>query len=365
MKVPFVDLKPMHLPLYEEMHQAFNTVLENSWFIGGENDKSFEDQFADYIGADYAVGCGNGLDALMLIMKGLGIGPGDEVILPANTFIASALAVSYTGAKPVLVDPILETANIDPCRIEEAITSNTKAILPVHLYGQPAEMKQIMDIAKKHNLFVVEDAAQAHGAAYYGKKVGSFGDGAGFSFYPGKNLGALGDAGIALLKDEEVAKRTRAYGNYGSEVKYKHVFQGNNSRLDEMQAAFLRVKLKHLNEWNDERRRIANKYLEGIQNPLISLPVVIDGADHVWHIFAIRTSERDRLQKYLEESGISTNIHYPIPVHLQKAYEDLGYHEGDFPVAEELSRTELSLPMYYGMSDAQIQFVIDKLNQFH
>lgn len=226
-------------------------------------------------------------------------------------------------------------------------------------------MNEIMEIAKKHNLYVVEDAAQAHGATYFGKKVGTFGDGAGFSFYPGKNLGALGDAGAAVLKDPEVARRVRTFGNYGSEIKYKHDLLGNNSRLDEMQAAFLRIKLKHLDRWNEERKNIARKYLEGIKNPLIHLPEVIEGADPVWHIFAIRTAERDHLKDCLEEKGIGTNIHYPIPVHLQKAYADLGYQKGDFPAAEEIASTELSLPMYYGMTDEQIQYVIDQLNDFH
>lgn len=365
MKVPFVDLKPSHEEIRDELNQAFASTLDQSWFIGGENDQKFEEEFSQFIGDVYTVGCGNGLDSLMLILKALGIGEGDEVIVPANTFIASALAVSYAGAKPVLVDPILETGNIDPAKIEDAITSRTKAILPVHLYGQPAQMNEIMEIAKKHNLYVVEDAAQAHGATYFGKKVGAFGDGAGFSFYPGKNLGALGDAGAAVLKDPEVARRVRTFGNYGSEIKYKHDLLGNNSRLDEMQAAFLRIKLKHLDRWNEERKNIARKYLEGIKNPLIHLPEVIEGADPVWHIFAIRTAERDHLKDCLEEKGIGTNIHYPIPVHLQKAYADLGYQKGDFPAAEEIASTELSLPMYYGMTDEQIQYVIDQLNDFH
>lgn len=364
MEVPFVDLRPAHANIHDELTAAFEDTLEQSWFIGGKNDQAFENEFSEYVGQGYTVGCGNGLDALMLILKALGIGEGDEVILPANTFIATALAASYAGAKPVLIDPILETANIDPPKIEQAITPRTKAIMAVHLYGQPAQMKEIMEIAERHHLYVIEDAAQAHGAAYYGQKVGTFGDGAGFSFYPGKNLGALGDAGAAVVKDPEIARTVRTIGNYGSEVKYKHDLQGNNSRLDEMQAAFLRIKLKHLDEWNEERRRIAQRYMEGITNPKIRLPKVIDGACPVWHIFAIRTDERDRLKNYLEEKGIGTNIHYPIPIHLQKAYADLGYHKGDFPAAEEIANTELSLPMYYGMTEDQIQYVIDQLNRF-
>ena len=293
-----------------------------------------------------------------------GIKEGDEVIVPSNTYIATALAVTYVGATPVFVEPDIRTFNIDPERIEAAITGRTKAIMPVHLYGQPCDMDPIMEIAEKHNLYVVEDCAQAHGATYKGKKIGSFGNAAGFSFYPGKNLGALGDAGATVTDDDELAKKVRALGNYGSDYKYHHIYQGNNSRLDEMQAAFLAAKLPHLDKMNAERRRIAEKYLKGIKNAEVILPYVPDYTNPVWHIFGIRCERREELEKWLNNAGIGTNKHYPIPMHLQECYKNLGFHEGDYPIAEEISRTELSLPMYYGMTEEEIQYVIDKINEF-
>ena len=259
---------------------------------------------------------------------------------------------------------ISEPFNIDPAKIEEKITANTKAIMPVHLYGQPCDMDPIMEIASKHNLYVVEDCAQAHGALYKGKKIGSFGDASGFSFYPGKNLGALGDAGATVTNRKDIADKVRALGNYGSDYKYHHIYKGNNSRLDELQAAFLAAKLPSLEKVNVERRRIAQLYLEGIRHPDVILPYVMEEALPVWHIFAIRSSRRDELEKYLQNQGITTGKHYPIPMHLQECYKDLGFTEGDFPIAEEISATQLSLPMFYGMTDEQIQYVISVLNNF-
>ena len=364
MKIPFVTFKPLEKELDKELRAAFERVYTRSWYIEGQEDQAFEEAFASYCDRKYCVGVGNGLDALFLSLKALGIKSGDEVIVPSNTYIATALAVTYVGATPVFVEPDIKTFNIDPARIEEAITDKTKAIMPVHLYGQSCDMDPIMEIAGRHNLYVVEDCAQAHGAKYKGKVIGSFGKAAGFSFYPGKNLGALGDAGAMVTDDEDLAKKVRALGNYGSDYKYHHILQGNNSRLDEMQAAFLAAKLPHLNQVNVERRRIAQKYLDGINNPEIILPYVPEYATPVWHIFGIRCQRRDELEKFLNDAGIGTNKHYPIPMHLQECYKELGFKKGDFPIAEEISATELSIPMYYGMTEEEIQYVIDKINEF-
>ena len=364
MKVPFVSFLPMEKELNSELRGAFDRVFEASWYIEGKEDEQFEAEFAEFCGAKYCVGVGNGLDALMLALKGLGIGDGDEVIVPSNTYIATALAVTYVGATPVFVEPDIRTFNIDPSKIEEKITSKTKAIMPVHLYGQLCDMDPIMEIAKKHNLFIVEDCAQAHGATYKGKKAGSFGDAAGFSFYPGKNLGALGDAGATVTSNEKLAGMIRAYGNYGSDYKYHHIYKGNNSRLDELQAAFLRAKLGHLDRMNEDRRRIASRYLDGMKNDKVVLPYVREDCVPVWHIFGVRCQERDVLEKHLNEKGIGTNKHYPIPMHMQECYADLGIKEGELPIAEEISRTELSLPIYYGMTDEQIDYVINAINTF-
>lgn len=364
MKVPFVTFKPLEKELDSEIRSAFERVYANSWYIGGKEDESFEKAFADYCDTKYCVGTGNGLDSLMLILKALEIHEGDEVIVPSNTYIATALAVTYAGAKAIFVEPDIMTYNIDPAKIEEKITPKTKAIIVVHLYGQPADMDSIMKIAKRHNLCIVEDCAQAHGAKYKGKRIGSFGDAAGFSFYPGKNLGALGDAGAVTTNNKELADKIRALGNYGSDYKYHHIYKGNNSRLDEIQAAFLSAKLPTLDKVNDNRRATAQKYLKGINNPEVILPYVIPDVEPVWHIFAIRSNKRNDLEKFLNDKGIGTNKHYPIPMHLQKAYEDLEIKEGQLPIAEEISRTELSIPMYYGMTDSEIQYVIDSINEF-
>ena len=364
MKIPFVSFLPMERELNEELKNAFERVFSRSWYIEGKEDETFEKAFAAFCGVQYCVGVGNGLDALMLGLKALGIGDGDEVIVPSNTYIATALAVTYVGAKPVFVEPDIRTFNINPTLIEAAITNKTKAIMPVHLYGQACDMDPIMDIAEKNNLFVVEDCAQAHGATYRGKMVGTFGDVAGFSFYPGKNLGALGDAGAVVTSNKELATKIRALGNYGSDFKYHHIYKGNNSRLDEMQAAFLTVKLPHLNRMNEERRRIARLYTEGINNPQIVTPFVLEDCVPVWHIYGIRCTKRDALEKHLKEKGIGTNKHYPIPMHLQECYKDLGLSKGMLPIAEEISSTELSIPMFYGMTEDEVQYVIDAINEF-
>ena len=364
MNIPFVTFLPMEKELNDDIRGAFDRVFTRSWYIEGVEDEAFEKAFAEYCGVKYCVGVGNGLDALMLALKALGIGEGDEVIVPSNTYIATALAVTYVGAMPVFVEPDIRTFNINPKLIESRITEKTKAIMPVHLYGQACDMDPIMDVARKYSLKVVEDCAQAHGATYKGRKVGTFGDAAGFSFYPGKNLGALGDAGATVTNNEELADKIRALGNYGSDYKYHHIHKGNNSRLDELQAAFLGAKLPHLERMNMERRRIAAKFTEGISNPKVITPYVLPDCVPVWHIYGIRCAERDALEKHLNEKGIGTNKHYPIPMHLQECYRDLNIPQGALPIAEEISATELSIPMYYGMTDDEIERVIESINSF-
>jgi len=364
MKIPFVTFLPMEKELNDDIRSAFERVFTRSWYIEGIEDQTFEKMFSEYCDTKYCVGVGNGLDALMLALKAFGIGEGDEVIVPSNTYIATALAVTYVGATPVFVEPDIRTYNIDPNLIEKAITERTKAIMPVHLYGQACEMDPILNIAKKFNLKVIEDCAQAHGATYKGRKVGSFGDAAGFSFYPGKNLGALGDAGAVVTSDECVAEKIRALGNYGSDYKYHHIYKGNNSRLDEIQAAFLATKLPHLDRMNIQRRKIAQMYTERIHNPRVVTPYVISECVPVWHIYGIRCKDRDELEKHLNIKGISTNKHYPIPMHLQECYKDLNIPMGSLPIAEEISATELSLPMYYGMTEDEVQYVVDAINEF-
>lgn len=364
MKIPFVTFLPMERELDKELRGAFDRIYTRSWYIEGVEDEAFEKAFADYCCTKYCVGVGNGLDALMLSLKALGIGEGDEVIVPSNTYIATALAVTYVGATLVFVEPDIKTFNIDPARIETAITDKTKAIMPVHLYGQACDMDPIMHIARKHNLKVVEDCAQAHGATYKGQKVGTFGDAAGFSFYPGKNLGALGDAGAVVTNDKDLADKIRALGNYGSDYKYHHIYKGNNSRLDELQAAFLAAKLPHLERMNEDRRKIAKMYTEGIKNSKVIVPFVPDYCIPVWHIYGIRCTDRDGLERHLNEKGVGTNKHYPIPMHLQDCYKDLNQPKGAYPIAEEISATELSIPMYFGMKDDEIQYVIDSINSF-
>ncbi len=364
MKIPFVSFEAMHKEIEKDIKEKFNEVYKKNWFIRGNEVAEFEKEFAEYCGAKYCIGCGNGLDALLLILKAYGIGKGDEVIVPSNTFIATVLAITYSGASPVLVEPDIVNYNIDIHKIEDKISKKTKAIIAVHLYGQPAPMNLIKEIADKYDLKVIEDAAQAHGATYYGVKAGNLGDAAGFSFYPGKNLGALGDAGAVVTNDKKLADKVKALGNYGSDYKYHHIYQGYNTRLDEIQAAFLRIKLKKLDNWNKERNLIANIYLKNIDNPKIILPEKLDGATHVFHVFAIRCNERDRLASYLEKAGIKTNRHYPIPIHKQKAYADCNLGQEIFPVAEEISETELSIPLYYGMNDTEVNYIVKTINGF-
>ncbi len=357
--VPFVSFEAMHKEIKQEVTEKFKKVYAKNWFIQGEECRAFEEEFADYCNVKYCIGCGNGLDALFLILKGYGIGEGDEVIVPSNTFIATVLAVSHTGATPVFVEPELSSYNINPTLIEKQITERTKAVIAVHLYGQPAKMDEISAIAKKYNLKVIEDAAQAHGAEYKGKKAGSLGDAAGFSFYPGKNLGALGDGGAVVTNDGQLADKIRALGNYGSDYKYHHIYPGYNSRLDEIQAAFLRIKLKYLDRWNDDRIKTAQKYLSGITNPDIILPKIMPEVKHVFHIFSLRSKKREDLITKLNKYGIGTNKHYPTPIHLQEAYRNLNIEQGSLPLAEEISETQFSIPMYYGMNEEEVKVVID------
>lgn len=365
MEIPFATVKNIHLEIQHEMQKKFEEVYNKHWFIHGEEDREFEKEFAAFCNVEYCIGCGTGLDAISLILKAMGIGAGDEVIIPSNTFIATALAVSYAGAIPVLVEPNIETYTINPLKIEEKITRKTKAIIAVHLYGRVADMDPILNIAQKYQLKVIEDAAQAHGATYKGKIVGSLGDAAAFSFYPGKNLGALGDGGAVTTNDFELASKIRMLGNYGSKEKYHHEFLGTNSRLDELQAGFLRIKLSHLKDWNDERSNIAKQYLSGITNDKIILPLPSNSEYYnVWHLFVVRTKYRDELERYLEKRGIGTTKHYPIPIHKQGAYEKTSLSKEYLPIAEEISRTVLSIPMYNGMRNEEIQYVIESINNF-
>lgn len=366
MKVPFVSLSSMHSEIRDELDAAYEQVVDSGIFIRNEEVHRFEREYADYCNTRYCVGVGNGLDAIYLVLRALEIGKGDEVIVPSNTFIATALAVSYVGAVPVFVEPQIENYNIDVNLIEDKITSNTKAIIAVHLQGRPADMDTINEIARRYGLWVIEDAAQAHGAEYKGKKVGSLSDAAAFSFYPGKNLGALGDGGCVVTNNEHIAKKINALSNYGSEVKYTHIYQGCNSRLDELQAAFLRVKLNYLDKWNQYRNYVADMYFRGITNPQIILPPQSDSDyKHIYHVYAVRCKERDRLEMYLKERNIDTVKHYPIPIHLQKAYMEMKIKKGTLKIAEEISSTELSIPMYYGITREQIEYVIDAINRFH
>lgn len=360
MKIPYGTVRHIHDELRNEINSAFESVLDSEWYIRGKECEAFEREFAEYCGAKHAVGCGNGLDAITIALLAYGIGPGDEVIVPAFTFVATAIAVERTGATPVLVDVEKETTLINPELIENAMTEKTKAIVPVHLYGQPVDICKIEKIAKKNNLVTIYDSAQAHGATYMGKGIGSYGDAVCFSFYPGKNLGALGDGG-GIVTNSDKYELMRAVGNYGSEVRYHHDVEGMNSRLDEIQAAFLRVKLKNLDKVNLERKRIAEKYLKEINNKDVVLPVVKNG-DHVWHIFPIHSEKRDKTVGYLSQKGIETNIHYPVPIHLQKSFKKYGLKEGSFPITEWLAKTELSLPLYYGMTDEEIDYVINTVN---
>ena len=358
MKVPFLDFQAPYLELKAELDAAYQRVMESGWYILGKEVEAFETEFAVYCETKYCIGVGNGLEALHLILRAMEIGVGDEVIVPANTYIASWLAVSQVGATLVPVEPDEKTHNINPSLIENAITDRTKAIMAVHLYGQPADMDTINEIAARHNLKVIEDAAQGHGARYKNRRVGSLGDAAGFSFYPTKNLGAIGDAGAVTTNNAELADKIRLLRNYGSRVKYENEIQGYNSRLDELQAAFLRVKLAKLDEWNARRVKIAEKYLKTLsKNPHLMLPFVPDWAEPVWHLFVVRHPNRYNLEQHLRKNGIATLIHYPIPPHLSDAYAGEGWHLDSFPVSERLSREILSLPIGSHLNDQQIEAV--------
>jgi dTDP-4-amino-4,6-dideoxygalactose transaminase len=362
-QVPFLDLKELYLEIKKEIDAAYHRVMESGWYILGEEVEAFEKEFGEYCDVKDCIGVGNGLDALHLIIRAMDIGPGDEVIVPANTYIATWLAVSYAGATPIPVEPDEKTYNVDPNRIEEAITPRTRAILPVHLYGQPADMDPILEIAGRYHLKVIEDAAQAHGARCRGKMVGGLGDAAGFSFYPGKNLGAYGDGGAVTTNDPILAKRVRALRNYGSEQKYLNKVKGLNSRFDELQAALLRVKLKYLDAWNERRHNIAHRYLENLSSTTnLILPQVPSWAESVWHLFVIRTKKRDLLQKHLEDRGIQTLIHYPVPPHRQGAYQEFSHLE--LPISERIHKEVLSIPMSPVMTDGDAVYVAKALNSF-
>jgi len=365
MNVPFLDLNAPYQELKSGLDSAYQRVMESGWFIMGAEVEAFEYEFAAYCGVKHCIGLGNGLEALHLILRAYGIGEGDEVIVPANTYIATWLAVSYAGAVPIPVEPDSRTYNLDPNLLEAAITKKTKAIMPVHLYGQPADMDPIIQIAEKYNLKVIEDAAQAHGSLYKGRLSGGLGHAASFSFYPGKNLGALGDAGAIVTNDDELAENVRMLHNYGSKVKYYHEVKGFNSRLDEMQAAFLRTKLPYLDEWNERRKKIAAYYLEHLAGlPGLILPYVPAWVTPVWHIFVVQTPRRDDLQQFLKSKGVGTLIHYPIPPHLSSAYAELGLTKGTFPVTEAIASSELSLPMGPHLSLEEAEYVVNMMRGY-
>lgn len=367
--ISFLDLKEVNAQYESELKDSFSRILKSGWYIAGNELSDFEKQFSAYCGTKHAIGVANGLDALILTLrawKELGkLKDGDEVIVQANTYIASVLAITENNLIPVLVEPNSETYNLSAESILAAITSRTKAILPVHLYGQISPMDEIIEIAKAHKLLILEDCAQSHGALLNGKKAGAWGDAAGFSFYPGKNLGALGDAGAITTNDDELADALKALRNYGSHKKYENLYQGVNSRLDELQAALLAVKLKYLDETNRRRQEIAKAYCSGIINELISLPYLPEHtSEHVWHLFVIQCDNRDKLQKFLSEKGIQTLIHYPTPPHLQHAYLELGLIEGSLPITESIHKKVLSLPMGPTLSDTEVQEVITALNEY-
>ena len=361
--IKFLDLHKINERFREEIDKRIKNIIDKGWYLLGDEDKLFEKNFAKYCGVKHCIACANGLDALNLIIRGYGFSAGDEIIVPANTYIASILAISENNCTPVLVEPDIKTYNINPDLIEEKITEKTKAIMVVHLYGQAVQMSKILELAKKYNLKVIEDSAQAHGAYYKGKRTGSLGDASGFSFYPGKNLGCMGDGGCVTTNDDELASRIRAIANYGSDRKYHHIYKGINSRLDEMQAAILDVKLPYLDSDNARRREISKYYRENIKNPEIILPEVYDENAHVWHIFPIRCEKRDELQKYLEENDIQTNIHYPTAPHKQGAYKE--WENKEYPISEEIHRTELSLPISPVLTDDEVKKVVEVLNDWH
>lgn len=370
--IPFLDLKAINTQYREELVDATTRVIESGWYIQGAEVSAFEQEFAAYCGTKHCIGVANGLDALILTLrawKELGkLKEGDEVLVPANTYIASILAITENRLVPVLVEPDLATYNICPVKAEAAVTKKTRAILPVHLYGQMADMPAIMNLAKRHKLLVLEDSAQAHGASVNGIKAGNWGDASGFSFYPGKNLGALGDAGAVTTNDDELAQTIRALGNYGSHKKYENLYQGVNSRLDEIQAAMLRVKLRYLDSEIAQRRRVAQVYMGSIANSCVTLPLVADAfpltlENHVWHLFVIRCEQRDSLQAYLSKQEIQTLIHYPIAPHQQSAYDNCNWAQGNYPITELIHKQALSLPISAVMMSDQVKTIVKKLTE--
>ncbi len=363
--IPLLDLRAQYLEYKQDFDQAYQRFMDSGWYILGKEVETFEQEFAAYIGCKHCIGVGNGLDALQMILTAMNVGQGDEVIVPANTYIASWLAVSNIGAIPIPVEPNQTTYNLDPLRIEKALTPRTKAIMPVHLYGQAVEMDLIWNIAEQYNLSIIEDAAQAHGGSYKTQKAGNLGAAGGFSFYPTKNLGAFGDAGAITTNDDALADKVRVFRNYGSRNKYENEIKGVNSRLDPMQAIFLRVKLEHLDEQNQYRKNIAARYLEYLRDiPGLGLPVVAEDVNPVWHLFVITHPERNRLHEYLEERGVNTLVHYPIPPHLSGAYKDLGYKTGDFPITEFLAERVLSIPMGPHLTSEDVDYVIENIRVF-
>jgi dTDP-4-amino-4,6-dideoxygalactose transaminase len=364
-RVPFLDLKAQYSSIKAEVNPAIQNVLDKAAFILGEEVTQFETEFGRAHDARHCCGVSSGTDGNHVVLWALGVGPGDEVIIPVNTFIATAWGATLCGATPVFVDCDIDNYNIDPKEIESKITSRTKAIVAVHLYGQPADVDPLLEIARKHSLYLVEDCAQAHLAEYKGKKVGSLSEASSFSFYPGKNLGAYGEAGAAVTNDSEVAAKFKMIRDHGADRKYYHETYGHNYRMEAIQAAVLRIKLRHLDEWTEARRRNARRYdeyLEGL--PATIRPTEMSYAKHVYHLYVIRSPHRDKLQKHLETKGISTGLHYPVPLHLQKAFHDLGYKEGDFPVAEKVAKEILSLPMYPELTEQQLKYVCDSIMEF-
>lgn len=360
--IKFLDLKKINNRYREEIDSRIKDILDKGWYLQGEENENFTKNFANFCGTKFTLGVANGLDALNLIIKAYGFGNGDEIIVPANTYIATILAISENGCIPILVEPDIKTYNINPDSIEEKITSKTKAIMVVHLYGQAVQMEKIWKIAKKYNLKIIEDSAQAHGAIYQENRTGNLGDASGFSFYPGKNLGCMGDGGAVTTNDEELFNKIKAIANYGSDRKYHHIYKGVNSRLDEIQAAVLDIKLKHLDSDNNKRREISKYYRENIKNSKIILPDTYDEKSHVWHIFAVRTQNRDEFQKYLTEKGIQTIIHYPTPPHKQGAYKE--WNNLSFPITEEIHNTILSLPISPVMTDSEIEKIVEVVNEY-
>lgn len=362
-KIPFLDLKSVFFRHQEELEAAFSRVLRSGWYILGGEVEAFEREYAQWCGARHAIGVANGLEALSLTLRGLGIGPGDEVLVPSNTYIATWLAVTHVGATPVPVEPDIYSYNMDPDRLEAALTQATRAIMPVHLYGQPADMEPILAFARKHGLRVIEDGAQAHGARYRGQKLGSHGDAVAWSFYPGKNLGAMGDGGAITTNDDALAARLKTLRNYGSARKYHNDEIGYNSRLDELQAALLRVRLPHLDNDNKRRQGIATAYIEGLKECGLVLPQTLAGTEHVWHLFVVRHPRRDLLQQLLSEKDIGTMIHYPVPPHLQPAYANMGFEVGSFPISEQMHAEVLSLPMGPTLSDEDVAYVVEAVRE--